>query len=66
MNQNQENYKSNIFDSDIVTEITNYITFYIAEEHHQDYFKRNPNIPYCAYVIKPKLTKFLSNYRKDL
>ena len=62
----EEMNKLNIFDSDIVTEITNCTAFYIAEEYHQNYFRKNPNIPYCNYVIKPKLTRFLSNYRKDL
>ena len=56
--------KTNIFDSNMVTEIVASATFYIAEESHQDYFKRNPDIPYCMYVIEPKLTKFLSNYSR--
>lgn len=31
--------------------------FYPAEEYHQDYFRRHPNAPYCAAIIKPKLEK---------
>ncbi|MDP6853768.1 MAG: peptide-methionine (S)-S-oxide reductase, partial [Candidatus Marinimicrobia bacterium] len=27
------------------------------EDYHQDYFKNNPNAPYCQLVIKPKLEK---------
>ncbi len=41
----------------VVTEITAAPTFYPAEEYHQDYFHRNPNQSYCAFVIRPKLDK---------
>lgn len=43
------------FKSPIVTEIVPISIFYKAEEYHQDYFKNNPNQPYCAAVIGPKL-----------
>ncbi|MAX10516.1 MAG: peptide-methionine (S)-S-oxide reductase [Candidatus Marinimicrobia bacterium] len=49
------------FKSDIVTEIKGYENFYIAEDYHQNYFNKNPNVPYCNFVIKPKLEKFLLN-----
>ena len=52
--------EANIFDSEIVTEIASFEKFYLAEEYHQNYFKKNPKVPYCSYVIKPKLDKFLS------
>jgi peptide-methionine (S)-S-oxide reductase len=45
------------FSDPIVTEIAPLKKFYPAEEYHQDYFKRNPNAPYCMVVIKPKLRK---------
>ena len=41
----------------IVTEITPATEFYVAENYHQDYFKNNPNAPYCRTVIEPKLKK---------
>ena len=41
----------------VVTEITQLIEFYPAEEYHQDYFARNPNAGYCRLVIAPKLKK---------
>ncbi|MSR43417.1 MAG: peptide-methionine (S)-S-oxide reductase [Pedosphaera sp.] len=41
----------------IVTEIIPVTKFWPAEEYHQDYFRRNPNAPYCALVISPKLQK---------
>ncbi len=39
----------------IVTEIVPLTVFYEAEAYHQDYFRRNPDQPYCAAVIAPKL-----------
>ena len=72
-NQNQKNKadslkkalnESNLFKKEIVTEITEFKKFYKAEEYHQDYFAKNPNVPYCSFVIKPKLEKFLSTYNK--
>ncbi len=41
----------------IVTQIVPLETFYKAEDYHQDYFKKNPNQPYCQVVIRPKLQK---------
>jgi len=29
--------------------------FYVAEVDHQDYFRLNPSVPYCAFLIAPKL-----------
>ncbi len=45
------------FADPIVTEIQRLEKFYPAEDYHQDYFAKNPNAPYCVYVIKPKLQK---------
>jgi peptide-methionine (S)-S-oxide reductase len=41
----------------IVTEIVPLKKFYKAENYHQDYFRNNPQAPYCAVVIRPKLDK---------
>ena len=53
------------FSKAITTEIAALGKFYVAEESHQDYFRRNPNQPYCAYVISPKMQK-LQKLQKDL
>jgi peptide-methionine (S)-S-oxide reductase len=45
------------FRDPIVTQILPLTNFYRAEEYHQDYFQQNPNAPYCAVVIRPKLEK---------
>jgi peptide-methionine (S)-S-oxide reductase len=41
----------------IVTEIEPLDTFWRAEEHHQDYFEKNPNQPYCVAQVRPKVQK---------
>jgi len=46
------------FRSPIVTEIVPLKKFFKAEDYHQDYFRLNPNQPYCRYVIQPKVEKF--------
>jgi peptide-methionine (S)-S-oxide reductase len=45
------------FRDPIVTDIEPLEAFYPAESYHQDYFDKNPNAPYCQYVIVPKLKK---------
>jgi peptide-methionine (S)-S-oxide reductase len=41
----------------VVTEVTPLDAFYRAEEHHQDYFEKHPDKPYCRMQIPPKLAK---------
>jgi peptide-methionine (S)-S-oxide reductase len=55
-----------IWSDPIVTQILPYEQFFIAEEYHQDYFKRNPNQGYCQVVIAPKVTKFRKLYTEKL
>jgi methionine-S-sulfoxide reductase len=47
-----------IYDDPIVTEVTEFTNFYPAEDYHQEYFANNPNQPYCAAVVAPKVAKF--------
>ncbi len=47
-----------IWGDPIVTEVTAFEEFYVAEEYHQDYFKDNPGQPYCQVIIAPKVAKF--------
>jgi peptide-methionine (S)-S-oxide reductase len=51
-----------IYDRKIVTEVTPFDKFYIAENYHQEYFANNPNQPYCAAVVAPKVVKFRQKY----
>lgn len=41
----------------VVTEVLPAVIFYPAETYHDQYYSRNPNQGYCAYVIQPKLEK---------
>ena len=52
------------FTSPIVTEIVPLKKFYPAEEYHQHYFAKNPNVPYCQVVIRPKLEKLKAKEEK--
>jgi peptide-methionine (S)-S-oxide reductase len=51
-----------IWDDPIVTEVTPFEKFYIAEDYHQEYFKKNPFQGYCRVVIAPKVTKFRKQF----
>lgn len=46
----------------IVTELKWLTNFYLAEEEHQDYSKKNPTSGYCNIVINPKLAKFKKQF----
>jgi peptide-methionine (S)-S-oxide reductase len=43
------------FNRPIVTTMEPGKKFYKAEVNHQDYFRLNPGVPYCAFLIQPKL-----------
>jgi len=45
------------FRDPIVTEIQPLKEFFPAENYHQEYYRNNPNAPYCMFVIRPKLKK---------
>lgn len=48
---------SGIWGAPIVTEVAPFTAFYPAEEYHQEYFRRNPNQPYCRMIVAPKVAK---------
>ena len=51
-----------IWDDPIVTEVTPFDRFYMAEAYHQEYFANNPFQPYCRVVIAPKVSKFRKQF----
>ena len=67
-----EKYKAELnengaFNNPIVTEITPFTKFYVAENYHQQYFENNNNAnPYCSMVIQPKLDKFKKVFKDKL
>jgi peptide-methionine (S)-S-oxide reductase len=50
----------------IVTEITPFSGFYVAEDYHKNYYDDHRDAPYCSYVIDPKVHKLLVNYENDV
>ncbi len=54
--------KEGIYDKPIVTEVTAFNKFWPAEDYHQEYFANNPNQPYCAAVVAPKVAKFRQKF----
>jgi peptide-methionine (S)-S-oxide reductase len=54
---------SGAFAKPIVTEIVAFSAFYPAEKYHQNYFRDNPQQPYCAMFIQPKLERFAKVFK---
>jgi len=57
---------ANVWPKPIVTEIAPFTNFYPAEAYHQNYFRLNPNQPYCRAVIDPKVRKFRKTFQEKL
>lgn len=55
-----------IYDNPIVTEVAAFDKFWPAENYHQEYFANNPNQPYCAAVVAPKVAKFRQKFTSRL
>ena len=59
--------KEKLFSRPIVTEIAPASQFHVAEDYHQEYFRRvGGGNPYCSYVIEPKVSKFRKQYMERL
>lgn len=50
----------------IATEISPAGPFWVAEDYHQDYYERHPTHPYVLRVSRPKVEKFIREYRAYL
>ena len=55
-----------IWDDPIVTEVVPLEDFYPAEDYHQEYFRRNPQQPYCAAIVAPKVAKVRARFMEKL
>ena len=58
--------KAGVYKSPIVTEITPFKNFYIAEDYHKNYYEKHQDAPYCSFVINPKVHKLTQKYGNDL
>ena len=50
----------------IVTDVSPLEMFYEAEDYHREYFRNNAALPYCQFVIVPKLAKIHKNFSELL
>ena len=57
---------SGLYEHPLVTEIAPLEDFYPAEAYHQNYYRTNPNQPYCRVVIDPKVRKFRKSFQEKL
>jgi peptide-methionine (S)-S-oxide reductase len=56
-----------VFPRPIVTQVVPAGPFYVAEEHHQEYYDRvGGGNPYCTYVIDPKVAKLRAKFASRL
>jgi peptide-methionine (S)-S-oxide reductase len=58
----EELNKAEIWDAPIVTQIEPFEAFYVAEDYHNDYYKRHSDQPYCQQIITPKLAKLQQRF----
>ncbi len=55
-----------VWSDPIVTEISPASVFYPAEDYHQNYFNQHGDEPYCNFVVRPKVEKFVNKYADKL
>jgi peptide-methionine (S)-S-oxide reductase len=58
----EEMGEARVFPSAIVTRVERAATFWPAEAEHHDYFVRHSDLPYCQYVVAPKVAKFRERF----
>ncbi len=57
---------AHVFENPIVTTLEPFKAFYVAEDYHQDYARRNPGQPYILFVAQPKVEKLRKNFKDRL
>ncbi|WP_321343923.1 peptide-methionine (S)-S-oxide reductase MsrA [uncultured Draconibacterium sp.] len=58
--------KEEVYSKPIVTEVTGFDKFYVAEDYHINYYARNKTQGYCQFVVAPKLEKFKKIFKDQL
>ena len=48
----------------VAAEVSAFQKFWVAENYHQDFKKKNPNHPYILRVSNPRFKKFKFNYKE--
>ncbi len=65
-NSKREADIAGLWPNPIVTQIVPFTNFFKAEEYHQDYYRTNPDQPYCQVVIDPKIRKLRKEFQDKL
>jgi peptide-methionine (S)-S-oxide reductase len=60
----QELTTARLWNQPIVTEVSPLPEFYVAEDYHQNYYQQK--LPYCQFVIAPKLVKLRKHFLEKL
>lgn len=56
----------NTWPDPVVTAVEPTNNYFRAEDYHRDYYEKNPQQPYCAMVVGPKLAKFKQTFASRL
>jgi len=62
----EELEKGGAYKDPIVTEITPFKNFYVAEDYHKNYYDQHQDAHYCSFVIDPKIHKLLQQYGNEI
>jgi len=57
-------HASGVLGAAVVTELLPLRHYTPAEAYHQDYFEHHPHQGYCAFVVGPKVEKFLRTFQR--
>ena len=58
--------KEGVYEDPIVTEITPFENFYVAEDYHKNYYENNQSAPYCNFVkVNKLLLKYANNVKEE-
>jgi peptide-methionine (S)-S-oxide reductase len=58
--------KDGVYRDSIVTEISPFRDFYVAEDYHKNYYENHKDAPYCSFIIDPKVHKLLMKYGNEV
>ncbi len=54
------------YSTPIVTEITPFTNFFVAEDYHKNYYEKHKDAAYCDIVISPKIQKIMEKYAQEI
>jgi len=55
-----------VYKDSVVTEITPFKNFYVAEDYHKNYYDKHKDAPYCNFIIDPKIHKLFQQYGNEI